>query len=91
MGRLAGTISFLNDEELTIIHKNSLKILHDIGFNIPNRHILEILEDNNCQVDYDKQAVRIDPSLVEKGSFISGKSNNGDTKGIYHHTIPGRK
>jgi len=66
MGKLSGMISFLDEQELTAIHENSLKILGEIGFNIPNRQVLEILEQNNCQVDFKSQVVMVDPDLVEK-------------------------
>ena len=66
MGKLAGSISLLNDDELEDIHKNSLRILQEIGFNIPNDEIISLLEKNNCQVDHKTRVAKIDPSLIEK-------------------------
>ena len=66
MGKLAGSISLLNDDELEDIHKNSLRILQEIGFNIPNDEIISMLEKNNCQIDKKTRVVKIDPSLIEK-------------------------
>ena len=59
MGKLAGNIFFLNDDELEKLHQNSLKILHEIGFHVPNNKILDLLDKNNCTVDYEKQIVNI--------------------------------
>jgi trimethylamine:corrinoid methyltransferase-like protein len=66
MGKLAGNIFFLNEDELEKLHQNSLKILHEIGFYVPNNKILGLLEKNNCTVDYEKQIVKVDTALVEK-------------------------
>ena len=65
MGRLTDNIIFLNDEETEMIHQNSLKILSDIGFKIPNDEILSLLEKKGCTIDYDYHKAKINPVLVE--------------------------
>ena len=65
MGGLTGNISFLNDEEIEMIHQNSLKILSEIGFKIPNNEILSLLEKNGCSINYETQKAKVDPILTE--------------------------
>jgi trimethylamine---corrinoid protein Co-methyltransferase len=66
MGRLSGLIGFLTAEEIELIHNNSIKILSEIGFYIPNEFILNLLEKNNCEVDYNNKIAKANPSLIEK-------------------------
>ncbi|MCL4378604.1 MAG: trimethylamine methyltransferase family protein [Actinobacteria bacterium] len=66
MGNLNGKIAFLNDYEIELIHNNSINILAEIGFFIPNEFILNLLEKNNCEVNYENKIVKVNPSLIEK-------------------------
>ncbi|MCL5070762.1 MAG: trimethylamine methyltransferase family protein [Actinobacteria bacterium] len=66
MGRLNGLIEFLTAEEIELIHNNSIKILSEIGFYIPNELILDLLGKNNCEVDYKSKIVKANPFLIEK-------------------------
>jgi len=86
MGKLSGRIWFLEEDELEKIHDNSLNILSDIGFHVPDTEILELLESNGCRVDFKNQTVKTDAALIEKaiknitGDFsvipISGKTGS---------------
>jgi len=66
MGKLSGRIWFLEEDELEKIHDNSLNILSDIGFHVPDTEILELLESNGCRVDFKNQTVKTDAALIEK-------------------------
>lgn len=56
----------LSPEEILLIHKNSLKILEEVGILVESKKILDILKENGCDVDYDKQMVKIPADIVEK-------------------------
>ena len=66
MSALNGSILFLNDYEIELIHDNSINILSEIGFYVPNELILGLLEKNNCEVDYQSKVVKVNPNLIKK-------------------------
>lgn len=66
MSGLSGVIKFLDDHEIELIHENSIKILSEIGFYIPNEFILGLLEKNNCEVNYETKVVKINPDFVKE-------------------------
>ncbi|MFX1563988.1 MAG: trimethylamine methyltransferase family protein, partial [Promethearchaeota archaeon] len=58
--------SFLTEEEIQRIHKESLSLLEEVGMTIHNEEALDILAQAGCPVNRDLQHARIPPSLVEE-------------------------
>ncbi len=46
------------------IHDESLRILKEIGFKVPNKKVLEILKENKADVDFDNEIVRFPGDLI---------------------------
>lgn len=46
------------------IHDESLRILKEIGFKVPNKKVLEILKENKADVDFDNEVVRFPSDLI---------------------------
>jgi trimethylamine--corrinoid protein Co-methyltransferase len=59
-------LEVLSKRDMDLIHKNSLKILEEVGLKVESRKVLDILKDSGCKVDYDKQLVRFPADVVEK-------------------------
>ena len=43
---------FLNEQEMDLIHAQSIKSLQEIGIKVHSKPVLEILEKNGASVDY---------------------------------------
>ena len=56
----------LRDENIKIIHHNSIEILENVGVKIDNKSVLEKLADNGCTVDKDNNSAKIPEKLVQK-------------------------
>ncbi len=59
-----GTI--LKDEDIKIIHQNSIEILEDVGVRIDHNSVLQRLADSGCSVDFDKNIAKIPEELINK-------------------------
>jgi trimethylamine--corrinoid protein Co-methyltransferase len=57
---------FLSVEEVDAIHIAALKILEDVGYLFPVEEALNVLDNAGCDVEHDRQIVRIPSSLVEE-------------------------
>jgi len=57
-------IQFLSNQEVTFLHKQSLKILEEIGMRLPHRAALELMSQNGAEILGDN-VVRIPKRLVE--------------------------
>lgn len=58
-------MEILTDEQIELIHKNSLDVLQTTGVRFDNERALKLFGDNGCEVDMDKNLVKFPPSLVE--------------------------
>lgn len=56
----------LDKEEILRIHKDSLKVLEDVGVKIPSEKVLALLDKAGAIVDYDRQVALIGREMVEK-------------------------
>ena len=70
MEKLKKNFTLMSDSELEKIHHYSLKILDEIGINVPNEEILDIFKNNGAKVDFEKNIVKIPPALVKKSLKI---------------------
>jgi trimethylamine--corrinoid protein Co-methyltransferase len=57
---------FLNDREEDLIHEQSIKTLERIGVNVHSRSVLQLLEENGAQIDYDTMIAKLPEEMVEK-------------------------
>jgi len=65
MGRFNGNPLSRNDLEK--IHKESLKILQDVGVRFPHQDVLRIFQKNGASVDFGSSIVKMPADLVEEG------------------------
>ena len=59
-------LSILNDAEIGMIDRSSKEILHKVGVRINSKEVLSLLEDKGVTVDFDRQAARFEPDLVQE-------------------------
>lgn len=59
-------LKVLTDGEVEMVHSSSLKILSEVGVNMPNRVVLDLFADAGARVDRTSETVRIPPELVEE-------------------------
>jgi trimethylamine--corrinoid protein Co-methyltransferase len=56
----------LSQSDLEKIHKESLRILQEVGAKFPNQGVLEIFKKNGASVDFDNAIVKMPADLVEE-------------------------
>lgn len=72
---------FLSEEEKLRIHKDSIKILEEIGIRFPSKIALALLESKGARVDWDKQIAFLSENMVKAAletapkQFIMGARN----------------
>jgi trimethylamine--corrinoid protein Co-methyltransferase len=81
----------LSDNDLQKIHKQSLKILQEVGVRFPNQDLLKVFQKNGASVDLDNSIVKIPADLVE-GALRKQVENNENYYESYqpydeHHPI----
>lgn len=79
MEKIISRIQVLNDEEIEQIHKESLKIMEQIGCHLPEEKVLKLFEKAGAVVDPIKSIVKIPPGLTEK-ILEEVKRQNASTK-----------
>jgi trimethylamine--corrinoid protein Co-methyltransferase len=57
---------FLNQQEIDLIHDQSIKSLREIGIKVHSKPVLEILEKNGASVDFDEMIARIPKQMVNQ-------------------------
>jgi len=90
--RVAGHVyNLMSSAEVGLIHHSALRILKEVGIEIQNQHLLEVLADFGLQVDFQTQRVRFSPSLVErfiaeaeKHDWEEARPRVGGSAGVYH-------
>ncbi|UCB45645.1 MAG: trimethylamine methyltransferase family protein [Spirochaetota bacterium] len=66
-------IELLNNEQIRMIHTNSIRILETIGVQIPHEEVLELFRGEHAEVDKDKQIVKIPEKLINHSLEVCGK------------------
>lgn len=72
-GLKGGQLKVLSEEDIHQVHMATLEVLEDIGVKIENRPALELMADNGCRVDFNKQMVKV-PEYVLKEALQSAPS-----------------
>lgn len=57
---------FLNQQEMDLIHAQSIKSLQEIGIKVHSKPVLEILEKNGASVDYEALVANIPERMVDQ-------------------------
>ena len=57
---------FLNEQEMDLIHAQSIKSLQEIGIKVHSKPVLEILEKNGANVDYNALVAKIPEKMVNQ-------------------------
>ncbi|GAG50700.1 unnamed protein product, partial [marine sediment metagenome] len=60
------TTEFLNQQEIDLIHDQSIKSLREIGIKVHSKPVLEILEKNGASVDYEAKVAKIPEEMVNQ-------------------------
>ena len=64
----------LSEEELSQIHKESVRILEEVGVRVPSEKALSLLEKEGAEVLWDEKIVKFPQALIEKTLKQSPKS-----------------
>jgi trimethylamine--corrinoid protein Co-methyltransferase len=59
-------LEILTEEQLELIHKNTLEVLQTTGARFDSRKALELFKKHGCKVDQDKNLVKFPPAMVEE-------------------------
>ncbi len=65
-GVIGGQFKPLSAEDIDRIHKATLEVFDEVGFQCHSRRALEIFDQGGARVDFDNKHVRVPPSIVEK-------------------------
>ncbi len=65
---------FLSEEEKKIIHRDSLRILAEVGIRFPSEAVLSMLETGGALVDWDKKIAFISEGMVKSALAAMPKS-----------------
>ncbi len=57
---------FLNQQEIDLIHDQSIQCLWEIGIKVHSKPVLEILEKNGASVDFDDLIAKIPEKMVNQ-------------------------
>ncbi len=63
----------LSEEDIYQIHIATLEVLEEVGIKVEHKPALELMADNGCKVDFDKQIVKV-PEYVLKKALQSAPS-----------------
>ena len=58
-------IKVLTETQMDHIHSSTLQVLEEIGFKYESYKALKVLEEHDCNVNYDTKIVKIPPHIVE--------------------------
>ena len=59
-------LEILTEEQIESIHQATLNVLQEVGVQILHDRALELLQQNDCLVDFEAKQARIPPSVVEE-------------------------
>jgi trimethylamine--corrinoid protein Co-methyltransferase len=81
----------MSPADVDLIHYSALRVLDQVGMEIQNRRLLEVLGDFGLSVDFETQRARFPPGLVErfiaeadKHVWESAKPRVSAAAGVYH-------
>jgi trimethylamine--corrinoid protein Co-methyltransferase len=70
---MADHLSVLTQGEVRRIHTASVRTLHEVGVELPNRQVLEALAEAGADVDFERQVARVPEGLVVNALDEAGK------------------
>jgi trimethylamine--corrinoid protein Co-methyltransferase len=59
-------LKVIEDDEVELIHRTSLRILSEVGVKFPNSEMLAKFQAAGAQVDYQSQVVKMPEDLVKR-------------------------
>jgi trimethylamine--corrinoid protein Co-methyltransferase len=59
-------IGILTEEQIELIHKNTLDVLQKTGVRFESERALKLFKENGCEIDPEKNHVKFPPGLVEE-------------------------
>ena len=59
-------LEILSEEQLELIHKNTLDVLETTGVRFESEKALKLFKDNGCMVDMENRLVKFPPGIVEE-------------------------
>jgi len=78
-------MQLVNEEQLELIHQNSLRVLSEAGIRVMATNVMDLFEDAGGIVDRDTMTIRIDESIVNEAlktvpSSFTMQSHNADKR-----------
>lgn len=61
-----GQYKLLSNNQLKALHNATMEVLSEVGIKIMHNDALEMMKGNGCDVDYDKQVVKIPEDVLTK-------------------------
>ncbi len=61
-----GQYKLLTDEQVKDLHDASMEVLGEVGIRLMHNEALDLMKSNDCEVDYDKQIVKIPEDVLMK-------------------------
>jgi trimethylamine--corrinoid protein Co-methyltransferase len=69
-------LKILRDSDVERIHRESLKILRELGIKFPNKAVLNALKKMGADVDFDAELVRFPARVIEEAIAIQRKNTD---------------
>ncbi len=90
--RVAGhAYNLMSAAEMNLIHQGALRILDEVGMEVQNQRLLQVLADLSLPVDFQAQRVRFPPRQVEqfiaeaeKHDWQNARPRVSGSAGVYH-------
>jgi trimethylamine--corrinoid protein Co-methyltransferase len=67
-------MTFLNQNEMVLIHAQSIKALKEIGIKVHSESVLKLLKEKGADVDFDNMVAKISESMVDEALEVAPRS-----------------
>jgi trimethylamine--corrinoid protein Co-methyltransferase len=61
-----GQYKLLSNDQLKALHDGTMEVLSEVGIKIMHNEALDLMKGNGCDVDYDKQVVKIPEEVLTR-------------------------
>jgi len=61
-----GEYKLLSEDQLKALHDAAMRVLSEVGLKIMHNDALDLMKSNGCDIDYDKQVVKIPEDILMK-------------------------
>lgn len=65
-GIKGGQVEMFTENQIVKIHNSALRILEEIGIKVDEEHALQLLDENNCEVNFDNRVVKFSRNTVKE-------------------------